>query len=79
MTRIFIVYTVVRQALEKHDMKEEKHAMTFAALKGNYKVRQSLQEQEVTFFVLNAKFLLLYQLIKRVHSFSITLDLPSYI
>ena len=39
MTRIFIVYTVVRQALEKHDMNwEEKHAMTFAALKGNYKV-----------------------------------------
>ena len=38
MTRIFIVYTVVRQALEKHDMKEEKHAMTFAALKSNYKV-----------------------------------------
>ena len=57
MTRIFIVYTVVRQALEKHDMKEEKHA------------RQSLQVQEVTFFVLNAKFLLLYQLIKRAHSF----------
>ena len=35
MTRIFIVYTVVRQTLEKRDMKEEKHAMTFAAVKGN--------------------------------------------
>ena len=58
MTRIFIVYTVVRQAPGKTRHERRKTCHDIRRSKGQ---------------------LWLYQFIKRVHSSSITLDLPSYI